>query len=52
MTCAEEELRKVDAHFLNAHGDLSARGAAVEERILTYQRQLEERSASELQLQV
>lgn len=50
--CVEEEFRKVDAYYLSLEGDGATRVAAVEERILAYQRLVEERSRSELQMAV
>ena len=50
---SEEEFRKVDEHYSSLGDDFKkSRGMAFEERILAYQRQLEERSRTDSQLEV
>lgn len=48
----EEEMRKVDHHYTSISDDWRSRSSVMEERILGYQRQLEERTHTELKLEV
>jgi oral-facial-digital syndrome 1 protein len=50
VTSLEEQFAKVDAHYTSAQDTQLLRLGAVEERILCYQRQLEERSRTELNM--
>jgi predicted nucleotide-binding protein (sugar kinase/HSP70/actin superfamily) len=52
LSIEEEQLAKVDAHYTNLESTQLLRAGAVEERILSFQRQLEERYRSELNLAV
>jgi len=45
---AEEQFAKLDAQYSNAEGSLSLRSGTVEDRMLLFQRQVEERSRVEL----
>lgn len=51
-TSIEEEFRKVDAYYSSLEGGGTSRVASVEERILAYQRLVEERSRSDLQMEI
>ena len=50
--CAEAEFRKVEEHFAAMCTEGKSRGCAVEERVLSYQKQLEDRARTEVTLQV
>ena len=48
---SEEQFRELDSHYSNM-GDFLKNKMFVEERILNYQHQLDERSRTEVQLEV
>ena len=52
MSIAEEQLAKVDAQYSSAEDTQLLRVGAVEERILSFERQLEERSRADLNMAV
>ncbi|KAK2169754.1 hypothetical protein LSH36_7g09004 [Paralvinella palmiformis] len=51
-TSLEEQFRKLDTYYSTVGDEHKQRWMAVEERILCYQRQLEERSKHDLQLEI
>ena len=52
LTIAEEQFAKVDARYSSAEDTQLLRCGAVEDRILSFQRQLEERSRVEMNMAV
>jgi len=48
LSIAEEQLAKVDAQYCNAEESQQLRVGAIEDKILSFQRQLEERSHADL----
>ena len=52
LLITEEQFRKLDTYYSTVGDEHKQRWVAVEERILCYQRQLEERSKHDLQLEV
>jgi len=52
LIIAEEQFAKVDAWYSSAEDTQLLRVGAVEDRILSFQRQLEERSRAELNMAV
>ena len=47
----EEEFRKLDKHYASLSDEFKSK-MVIEERLLSYQKQLEERSRTEIQLEV
>jgi len=52
LVIAEEQFAKLDAQYSNAEDTQLLRCGAVEDRMLSFQRQLEERSRAELNMAV
>jgi len=52
VVVAEEQFAKVDAQYSSAEDSQQLRAGAVEDRILSFQRQLEDRSRADLNMAV
>ena len=48
----DDKFKEIDDYFATRLDDTKVRGLAIEERILSYQRQMEERSRSDVKLEV
>ena len=52
MSIVDEQFAKVDAQYSSAEDSQLLRAGAVEDRVLSFQRQLEERSRADLNMAV